>query len=272
MPIEMNQPSPTKLEDYPVPPKLWVIGSALSTARRDVYGFPRSISIRYLGRLARGDIVYSITSSGIDSVVARIIVADPKSGDVIGKTRVSSADIPVLLEGRGVVLLVNRMRGSVRNIDLTSGELRRYERRLPAPVIHLIPTSEEGTSAFVLTARGTLHKMDLDTGLAGPVLSSNPGSTRIALAPDGRVMLLNPFKDEFVVMDATGSRWETSVQLPGRATWLWIDPEGPFIYAGHYVDGSLNVHLIEKDTLKYREILTFPNSVSGGDAGRTPDS
>ena len=198
--------------------------------------------------------------------MSRILIVEPQSDEVIFNRLISSAEIPVFPTGQHLMHLVHRFTGRIRTLDLSTGEVEKHTERAPAPVIQAIAPDPGRDDTFLLTASGTLHEFSLEDRSIGPVLSTNPGSTRMVRDPDGKLYLVNPFRSEIVVLDETGSRWVTSLQLPSRSSWVWIDPEGPFMFAGGYSNGTLIIHLIERDTLTYRDTYTFPNAVGSDDA------
>ncbi len=266
LPVDIDDSAADATSEIDVPRQFFSLGRALKSANYDIEGYPSTISVRYIGQTDRGDVVHSHAVSGLVSFVSRILVVEPQSDEVIFNRLISSAEIPVFPNGQHLMYLVHRFTGRIRTLDLSTGEVTKHAERAPAPVIQAIPPVPGRDDTFLLTAAGTLHEFSLDDLSVGPVLSTNPGSTRIVRDPDGKLYLVNPFRAEIVVLDETGSRWVTSLQLPGRSSWAWIDPEGPFMFAGDYRNGTLIIHLIERDTLTYRDTYTFPNAVGSEEA------
>ncbi len=266
LPVDIDDSAADATSEIDVPRQFFSLGRALKSANYDIEGYPSTISVRYIGQTDRGDVVHSHAVSGLVSFVSRILVVEPQSDEVIFNRLISSAEIPVFPNGQHLMYLVHRFTGRIRTLDLSTGEVTKHAERAPAPVIQAIPPVPGQDDTFLLTAAGTLHEFSLDDLSVGPVLSTNPGSTRIVRDPDGKLYLVNPFRAEIVVLDDTGSRWVTSLQLPSRSSWAWIDPEGPFMFAGGYRNGTLIIHLIERDTLTYRDTYTFPNAVGSEEA------
>ena len=248
------------------PRQFFALGRAIKSANYDIEGYPSTISVRYIGQTDRGHVVHSHAVSGLVSFVSRLLIVTPNSDEIVLNRLISSAEIPVFPAGRDLVHLVHRFTGKIRTLNLSTGEMEKHTERAPAPVIQAIAPAPGGDDTFVLTATGALHAFSLEDRSVGPTLSSTPGTTRMIRDPEGKLYLVNPFRAEIVVLDETGSRWLTSLQLPSRSSWAWIDPEGPFLFAGSYSNGTLTVHLIEKDTLTYRETHTFPNAVRSEEA------
>ncbi len=265
LPVDIDDLASATASEIGTPPQFFSLGRAVRSANYDIEGYPSTISVRYIGQTGRGDVIHSYAVSGLVSFVSRILIVEPRSGELVFNKMISSAEIPVFPAGQHLIHLVHQFTGKIRTLDLSTGEVERHTGRAPAPVIHAIAPAPGGSDAFLLTATGTLHEFSLEALSVGPVLSTNPGSTRIVRDPDGKLYLINPFRAEIVVLDETGSRWVTSLQLPGRSTWAWIDPEGPFMFAGGYSNGRLAIHLIERDTLTYRHTYTFPNAVGSDD-------
>ncbi|MCY3800519.1 MAG: carboxypeptidase-like regulatory domain-containing protein [Chloroflexi bacterium] len=243
------------------PPQFFALGRALRSASYDVEGYPSTVSVRYVGEIDRGHVIASYAISGLVSFLSRILIVDPQSNEIVLNRLISSSEIPVLPAGQHLVHLVHRFSGRMRTLDLSTGKMERHAERAPAPVIQAIAPVSGESDTFLLTAEGTLHAFNLADRSVGPTLSTYPGTTRLVRDAEGKLYLLNPFRAEIVVLDETGSRWLTSVQLPSRSTWAWIDPEGPFMFAGAYSNGTLTMHVIEKDTLTYRNTHTFPNAI-----------
>ncbi len=269
LPVDIDVVPAATVREVTTPRQLLAIGRALTAAEPDVSAFPTSIALRHIGQTDKGDVIHSFAASGLISFVSRIFIVDPRSGDLVFNESISSAEIPVFPPGQQLVHLIHRFTGVIRTVDLSTGDIVKLTERVPPPIVQAISLAPDGINAFLLKADGTLHDFNLENLSVGPVLSTNPGSTMMARGPEGKVYLVNPLQSEIVVLDATGSRWETSIQLPGRTSWAWIDPEGPFIFAGSYEDGNLTIHLVEKDTLAYRTSHTFPTAISAGVSRRS---
>ncbi len=206
-----------------------------------------------------GDLYYFISYSSVVRGAGAIFLVAPESGEIIFRRAMSGSQIPVLSADGSVVYLVPRLRGTIRSLDVATGEIRDTESRLPHSVMHAVSHASRKDEAFVVTSDGDLFSVHLPTANHSGPIASVPGAAWIATLPNGRVALANPVRNELVVVDPSGNEPEYAIELTSRIEWIRADPVGPYLYAGAYQESSLRVHLFDSSTLKYQHSLEFPN-------------
>ena len=239
--------------------KLWSFGKIQRIDQLSRIGHPRSDWIWNLGHTEYGDLYYFISYSSVVRGAGAIFLVAPESGEIIFRRAMSGSQIPVLSADGSVVYLVPRLRGTIRSLDVATGEIRDTESRLPHSVMHAVSHASRKDEAFVLTSDGDLFSVHLPTANHSGPIASVPGAAWIATLPNGRVALANPVRNELVVVDPSGNEPEYAIELTSRIEWIWADPVGPYLYAGAYQESSLRVHLFDSSTLKYQHSLEFPN-------------
>ncbi len=221
-----------------------------------------SPALIYIGRSAEGETLVMVKRRDAAGSF-RFQAVDSRTGNVrVLQEHVSVNDASPVLSDDGLrYFLIDRSTRELLSIDLGSGKTVGRASGTPSQVTKVAP-GRSGDEVFVLAQSGEVFRADFETGNTEGPLADVPGATSLSVSSDGRrLFLVGPGLNSLVVLDldARGSFRLVPAQTP--ATWVWADPEGPYVYVGS--NNFEELILIDGDSLELAGRITFAGEVDG---------
>ena len=217
--------------------------------------FLRAIVARVslLGTSADGGVVLvtEATGAGFGRGSSTWLLLDSKTGREKRRGEVPQMSfVAGLSSDRASLYVVDNSKHELAVVSLASDGTPAVVPGLPSGILRLIP-DPAGSAVYLLQAgAGSVFRLHLTTGvLSGPIVSV-PRATWLATDPTGtRLYLVGPGSESLTVLyGLDGPPTVRTVPLPGSATWIWADADGPHLYAGGGRSGEVVV--LDADSLE----------------------
>ncbi|MDP6350237.1 MAG: hypothetical protein QF719_01000 [Chloroflexota bacterium] len=209
--------------------------------------------VSLLGLSADGDVVLVMeaTGAGFGRGSSTWLLLDPVTGRERRRGEVPQGSfVAGLSSDRGGLHLIDNSRNRLSVIPVATGVGSYTIPELPPNILRLAP-DPSGSSVYVLQAgTGNLYRVDLTLReITGPIVSV-VGATWLAVDQTGdQLYLVGPGLESMtVVSDLDGLPTLGIAPLPGSASWIWIDVEGPYLYAGGGT--GMDVSVLDAETLE----------------------
>ena len=237
---------------------LWAMGVLGSRMASMMPVYP--VGISYVGSTDLGHLMY-VSESGYASVEdTRLYLIDTRSSTVVFSRSIGPSTLLPLISNDGSRLyVVDWVVPKLSVLDARTGAEIELFSDLPFFVQGIV-NDVGGDALLLLTAnRGEVFRLNLETGdLTGPLIAA-PGATSMSIARDGRLLITVPSRRQILVADVEAGLVEQVIQLASRATWIWADPEGPFIFAGRTPSlGGVTAYVLDAGTLKVLDRVVVP--------------
>ena len=122
-------------------------------------------------------------------------------------------------------------RGRLERVSLSTGEVARFS-GLPEGTFRF-GADPAGRFVFVLTVTGSVHRMDLESGLVEDELFSVKGAESIAMSRHGsEILLTGPELGAIAIADLADGGSVGMIPVSASTDWVWADSDGPFILVG----------------------------------------
>ncbi len=155
-----------------------------------------------------------------------------------------------LSSDRSGLHVIDNSRNRLFTIPVAAGVESSGIPELPPSILRLAP-DPSGSAVYVLQAgTGNVFRVDLTAAkISGPIASVS-GATWLALNHTGtRLYLVGPGLESMtVISDLDGLQTLGIAPLPGSASWIWVDSEGPYLYAGGGT--GIDVSVLDAATLE----------------------
>lgn len=237
---------------------LWAMGALGSRMASMMLVYP--VGISYVGSTDMGHLLHVAQSRYASVEDTRLYLIDtPISSVVFSKSIGPSTLLPLISNDGSRLYVLDWLRRRLSVHDGRTGDEIGFISDLPFFVQGGV-SDVDGDALLLLTAdRGEVFRLDLGTGeLTGPLIAV-PGATSMSIARDGRLLIAVPSKRQILVADVDQGLVEQIIQLASRATWIWADPEGPFVFAGRTsIVRAVTVHVLDAGTLKVLDRVAVP--------------
>lgn len=220
-------------------------------------------SVRFSGVGAGGLLVFSSYGEYTCSGCTGLYLLDVNSAVIRRRITLPPEMLPPILSRDGSkVYLLNWSFGDLEIRDLPAGTVTGRIHGIP-PLVTRAVLEPSGEGLLLLSAlRGAVYRLDLGTGaVSGPIVEA-PGSVDLGALADGRILLLRPRFDDLVAANGDGSNL-IFIPLDAQASWLWVDPRGPFIYVGRVVGPEETEVTLLDATLRIVGRVELPYAANG---------
>ena len=119
-----------------------------------------------------------------------------------------------------------------------------------------IVDSPSGHELYFLTGLGEIYRANTVTGVVDGPIAQVPGATSIAVSGNGSTLFaVGSDLESVIAVDLVEGFSLRIAPLPGSAYWIWADPDGPFLFAGHIRDPKVTI--IDAESLHVAGKLDF---------------
>ena len=195
------------------------------------------VRARLLGTSANGDVVVVAEASGagIGRSLTRWFLLESQTGQVktwreLGQGRFVGG----MSFDRRSILVMDNVANRLNLVDVESGMTTASIDGVPAVIVRLAP-DYLGSAVYLLEGgTGSVFRVDLATREVSGPIAAIPGATWISTDVTGnRLYLVGRGQDSMtIVSDLESTASLATVPLPVSASWIWVDRDGPYIYAG----------------------------------------
>ena len=210
----------------------------------------------YSGRSSTGEVLLMVESPGKVALFDLIAVDENTRKFRVLTRYLSLYDVPPLVSPAGAqYFYVDRYKRKVEVVDIRTGEVTTVVTGLPKDVFR-IAADPSGRIVYVVTLTGGIYRVDLvEEQVSGPIAEA-PGATWMAVSGDGaNLYVVGVGLDVLTVVGLDDPYPVRLAPLDQSAEWVWVDPEGPYIYAGWSIRPV--VTLIDSETLEVAGLLDF---------------
>ena len=210
---------------------LWAMGALGSRIASMMPVYP--VGISYVGSTDLGHLLY-VSQLGYGAVedTRLYLINSPISRVVFSTSLGPSTLLPLISNDGSKVYVLDWVGRRLSVLDGQTGDEIDLISDLPLFVQGIINDVGDDALLLLTAERGEVFRLNLDTGdLTGPLIAAL-GATSMSIARDGRLLITVPSKRQILVADVDAGLVEQIIPLASRATWIWADPEGPFVFAG----------------------------------------
>ncbi|MCY3801417.1 MAG: carboxypeptidase-like regulatory domain-containing protein [Chloroflexi bacterium] len=198
--------------------------------------------VNYVGQTVAGEIAL-LVETGIMSRFTNLLTINPESGRprLMARSLSIFDTAPVLSTDGSRFYILRRASRGLRILDAASGETVGRVGNLPR-LIMKIADSPSGHELYFLTGLGDIYRADTVTGAVDGPIAQVPEATSIAVSGSGGTLfVVGSDLDSIVAVDLVDGFPLRIAPLPGSAYWIWADPDGPFLFAGHIRDPKVTI-------------------------------
>ncbi len=209
--------------------------------------------VTLLGLSSGGDVVLvtESTGTGFGRGSSTWLLLDPETGRERRRGELLQGSfVAGLSSDRGSLYVIDNSSNQLAVIPLTTEDEPTVVTGLPSNVLRLA-TDPSGALAYLLTAgAGGVYRVDLVTReITGPIVSITRATWLTTDRAGTRLYLVGPGLESLTVLsDLDGPLTIRTVPLPGSATWIWADFDGPYLYAGG--GQSMIVSVLDAESLE----------------------
>ena len=198
--------------------------------------------VNYVGLTAAGEIAL-LVETAVMSRFSNLLIVNPESGAprLIARGLSIFDTAPVLSMDGSRFYTLQRGARRLDILDAESGEVIGRVSNLPRLVMKIVDVPS-GDKLYFLTGLGDIYRADTVTGAVDGPIAQVPGATSIAVSGSGNTLfVVGPDLESIVAVDLTDGFSLRIAPLAGSAYWIWADPDGPFLFAGHTRDSKVTV-------------------------------
>ena len=198
--------------------------------------------VNYVGLTAAGEIAL-LVETAVMSRFSNLLIVNPESGRLrlIARELSIFHTAPVLsMDGSR---FYNLRRGARRLdiLDADSGEIIGRVSNLPRLVMKIVDVPS-GDELYFLTGLGDIYRADTVNGAMYGPIAQVPGATSMAVSGSGNTLfVVGSDLESIVAVDLADGFSLRIAPLAGSAYWIWADPDGPFLFAGHNRDSKVTI-------------------------------
>jgi hypothetical protein len=234
--------------------------------------------VSLLGLSADGDVVMVMeaTGAGFGRGSSTWLLLDPATGRERRRGELPQGSLVAgLSSDRSGLYVIDNSRNRLSLIPVVTGVESLAIPELPPSILRLSP-DPSGSAVYVLQAgTGNVFRVDWTMGaITGPIVSV-VGATWLAADHSGtQLYLVGPgLESVTVVSDPDGLSTLGIAPLPGSASWIWVDSDGPYLYTGG--GAGMDVSVLDAETLeivgRYSTETLDSQSVSGTQSASSAD-
>lgn len=217
----------------------------------------RPSRVYYVGQTGAIDLVFAIDDSYW--VTQSLYLVDNHNHRILRRVRYGSETLPPVLSQDGSRIYV--LNWFARRLDVLSAATGgRIEQIRELPRFIRFAAADPGSNSlyFVSSLDGAIYRFDLEKEEVVAELESVPGAT--GLVPDPRRGLLYVFGEDLAlltVIDPDSGEIVDVFPLDQPVEWLWVDPDGPSLFAGAY--GDTKIQIIDAASLDVLAAVELPS-------------
>jgi len=216
-------------------------------------------AVWHIGRT--GDTVLAYATDPFQGFVqaTTLLWLQPNTGKVLHSKSYSISNLtPAVSYDGQLVYVVHWVSSSVDVLDGTTSKLIR-KLMMPSEWTIQAEPSRDGKVLYVVSADdGAIYAVDAETGRSGEPVVVFRGATRVKELQDGKLAIVALNVPQLAIADPRQGVITDVIPLDKPAQWVWADPEGPFIFVGHFTaTATVVVELIESASLKPAGVVEF---------------
>ena len=212
--------------------------------------------VNYVGQTATGEIAL-LVETGIMSRFTNLLTINPESGRprLMARSLSIFDTAPVLSMDGSRFYILRRASRRLRILDAASGETIGRIGNLPRLVMKMVDVPS-GNELYLLTGLGDIYRADTATGAIDGPIAQVPGATSMAVSGGGGTLfVVGSDLESLAAVDLADGFSLRIAPLPGSAYWIWADPDGPFLFAGHIRDPKVTI--IHAESLRVAGEIDF---------------